>query len=183
MCIRESAWVVTVVYPGGLLDSAANAADIVRRADSARIIAVFHNRVFHSRIARVIQRVAADSAGNTQLRKNGPGIVAVADGPIVAARNAARPLGRGAYLAGMVAVFNKPEVVAAHGPGPVSYTHLDVYKRQTIIIAQRVASVSDADRIIVLSDGRIDAVGTHAELLETNEIYREVYESQRKGVA
>ena len=52
-----------------------------------------------------------------------------------------------------------------------------------IIIAQRVASVSDADRIIVLSDGRIDAVGTHAELLETNEIYREVYESQRKGVA
>ena len=53
----------------------------------------------------------------------------------------------------------------------------------TIIIAQRVASVSDADRIIVLSDGRIDAVGTHAELLETNEIYREVYESQRKGVA
>ena len=53
----------------------------------------------------------------------------------------------------------------------------------TIIIAQRVASVSDADRIIVLSDGRIDGIGTHDELMATNAIYREVYESQRKGVA
>ena len=53
----------------------------------------------------------------------------------------------------------------------------------TFIIAQRVTSVQDADRIIVLNDGRIDAVGTHEELLATNEIYREVYESQQKGVA
>ena len=53
----------------------------------------------------------------------------------------------------------------------------------TFIIAQRVTSVQDADRIIVLNDGRIDAVGTHEELLASNEIYREVYESQQKGVA
>ena len=50
-----------------------------------------------------------------------------------------------------------------------------------IIIAQRVASVQDADKIIVMDDGRIEAVGTHHELLATSEIYREVYESQTKG--
>ena len=47
-----------------------------------------------------------------------------------------------------------------------------------IIIAQRVASVQDADRIVVMDDGRISGIGTHAQLLETNEIYRDVYESQ-----
>ena len=49
-----------------------------------------------------------------------------------------------------------------------------------IIIAQRVASVQDADKIVILDDGRIAAVGTHEELLETSDIYREVYESQNK---
>lgn len=52
-----------------------------------------------------------------------------------------------------------------------------------IIIAQRISSVSDADKIIVLDDGKINAIGTHEELLATNSIYREVYESQQKGVA
>ncbi len=51
----------------------------------------------------------------------------------------------------------------------------------TIIIAQRISSVSDADRIIVLDDGKINAVGTHEELLESNKIYREVFVSQQKG--
>ena len=50
-----------------------------------------------------------------------------------------------------------------------------------IIIAQRIASVEDADRIIVVDEGRIDGIGTHEELLKNNEIYREVYESQVKG--
>lgn len=53
----------------------------------------------------------------------------------------------------------------------------------TIIIAQRISSVSDADRIVVLEEGKISAVGTHDELLKSSEIYREVYESQQKGVA
>lgn len=50
-----------------------------------------------------------------------------------------------------------------------------------LIIAQRISSVEDADRIIVMNDGKIDAIGTHAELIETNAIYREVYNSQKKG--
>ncbi len=50
-----------------------------------------------------------------------------------------------------------------------------------IIIAQRISSVQDADRIIVLNDGKMNGFGTHAELLSSNDIYREVYESQVKG--
>ena len=50
-----------------------------------------------------------------------------------------------------------------------------------IIIAQRISSVSDADMIIVLDEGRINGIGTHEQLLENNAIYREVYESQMRG--
>lgn len=50
-----------------------------------------------------------------------------------------------------------------------------------IIIAQRIASVQDADKIIVLDEGRIVGIGTHDELMKDNEIYKEVYESQVKG--
>lgn len=50
-----------------------------------------------------------------------------------------------------------------------------------LIIAQRISSVQDADHIIVLDDGKMNGFGTHDELLETNAIYREVYESQVKG--
>ncbi|MCI6733403.1 MAG: ABC transporter ATP-binding protein/permease [Lachnospiraceae bacterium] len=50
-----------------------------------------------------------------------------------------------------------------------------------LIIAQRISSIQDADRIIVLEEGKIHGVGTHEELLASNSIYRDVYESQMKG--
>ena len=50
-----------------------------------------------------------------------------------------------------------------------------------IIIAQRIASVMDADKIIVMNNGIIDAIGTHDELLTTSEIYKEVYTQQIGG--
>lgn len=50
-----------------------------------------------------------------------------------------------------------------------------------IIIAQRISSVQEADKIIVLDDGKVNDIGTHAELLERNSIYHEVYTSQQKG--
>ena len=50
-----------------------------------------------------------------------------------------------------------------------------------LIIAQRIDSVKDADKIIVLDEGKINGIGTHETLLRENEIYREVYESQKKG--
>ena len=53
----------------------------------------------------------------------------------------------------------------------------------TIIIAQRISSVCDCDKIVVLNDGKINAVGTHEQLLDSCEIYREVYMSQQKGTA
>ena len=50
-----------------------------------------------------------------------------------------------------------------------------------LIIAQRISSVMDADRIIVLDDGHLNGFGTHEELLKNNTIYRDVYESQTQG--
>ena len=50
-----------------------------------------------------------------------------------------------------------------------------------IIIAQRINSVMDADKIIVLDNGKINGIGTHKELLKNNKIYQEVYSSQMKG--
>ncbi len=52
-----------------------------------------------------------------------------------------------------------------------------------LIIAQRISSVQDADMIVVLDDGKISGVGTHEELMKTNQIYREVYQSQQEGVS
>lgn len=50
-----------------------------------------------------------------------------------------------------------------------------------IIIAQRITSIMDSDKIVILDEGKINAVGTHSELMESSEIYREVYLSQQKG--
>ena len=62
------------------------------------------------------------------------------------------------------------------------YEALETYHPEMtkIIIAQRIHSVMDADRIVVLENGEIADVGTHAELLENNEVYREIYRSQLK---
>ncbi|WP_281738627.1 ABC transporter ATP-binding protein [Enterococcus dispar] len=51
----------------------------------------------------------------------------------------------------------------------------------TLIISQRISSIQDADRIVVLDDGKVNGIGTHAELLADNQIYQEVYQSQQKG--
>jgi ABC-type multidrug transport system fused ATPase/permease subunit len=55
-------------------------------------------------------------------------------------------------------------------------------KTTLFIVSQRAASVIDADKIIVMDDGMISAIGTHAELLENNDVYREIYESQFEEV-
>ena len=52
-----------------------------------------------------------------------------------------------------------------------------------LIIAQRITSVMDADRIIVLDDGHVVGLGTHEQLMKNCDIYREVYESQQEGVS
>ena len=57
----------------------------------------------------------------------------------------------------------------------------DIPDTTKIIIAQRISSVEDCDKIIVMNNGEIDAIGTHEELLKNNTIYKEVYESQVKG--
>ena len=57
----------------------------------------------------------------------------------------------------------------------------DIPNTTKIIIAQRISSIEDSDKIIVLDDGKINGIGTHDELLKNNAIYREVYESQMKG--
>ncbi len=60
--------------------------------------------------------------------------------------------------------------------------YTDLKDTTVIIIAQRISSVKDADKIIVLDDGKIDAVGTHSELMADCEIYQEIYKTQQKGV-
>ena len=56
----------------------------------------------------------------------------------------------------------------------------DIPETTKIVIAQRISSIEDADQIIILDDGKINAIGTHEQLLESNEIYREVYFTQNK---
>ncbi|MCI9561277.1 MAG: ABC transporter ATP-binding protein [Clostridia bacterium] len=89
------------------------------------------------------------------------------------------------------ALLKKPAVIIFDDSTSAVDTHTDAqiraslakYAPQTtkIIIAQRVASVQDADRIIVMDEGKIAGTGTHEQLLRDNEIYREVYQSQMKG--
>lgn len=51
-----------------------------------------------------------------------------------------------------------------------------------MIIAQRISSVKDADEIIVLDEGKIESIGNHEQLMQSSEIYQEIYKTQQKGV-
>ena len=55
------------------------------------------------------------------------------------------------------------------------------YRPTTFIVSQRCASVSHADKIVVLDDGHVAGIGSHSELLKSNEVYREIYNSQVKS--
>lgn len=89
------------------------------------------------------------------------------------------------------AILRKPKILILDDSTSAVDTKTDALIRQAfreeipnttkIIIAQRIGSVMDADQIVVMDNGRINACGTHEELLANNEIYREVYESQQKG--
>ncbi len=91
------------------------------------------------------------------------------------------------------ALLKKPKILILDDSTSAVDTKTDALIRQAfaeaipnttkLIIAQRVSSVQDADRIIVLHDGKINGFGTHEELMETNTIYREVYESQTRKEA
>ncbi|MBQ9511669.1 MAG: ABC transporter ATP-binding protein [Lachnospiraceae bacterium] len=89
------------------------------------------------------------------------------------------------------ALLKKPKILILDDSTSAVDTATDARIRQAfkekipdttkLIIAQRIASVMDLDKIIVMDDGRVNGFGTHAELMENNEIYRELYESQTSG--
>ena len=88
------------------------------------------------------------------------------------------------------AILKKPRILIMDDSTSAVDTKTDAYIRAAmkeslpettkIIIAQRTSSIENADKIIVLDNGRINAIGTHSELIESNAIYKEIYISQNK---
>ena len=89
------------------------------------------------------------------------------------------------------ALLKKPKILILDDSTSAVDTRTDALIRQgfrefipettKIIIAQRVASVQDADRIIMMDGGRITAIGTHEELMKTSDVYRDIYTSQNRA--
>ena len=89
------------------------------------------------------------------------------------------------------ALLKKPKILILDDSTSAVDTKTDAYIRKAfreeipgttkLIIAQRISSIQDADRIVVLNEGRIESVGTHEELLNISPIYQEVYNTQVKG--
>ena len=89
------------------------------------------------------------------------------------------------------ALLKKPKVLILDDSTSAVDTRTDARIRQAFreeipgttkfIIAQRISSIQDADRILVLDNGQVNGFGTHEELLATNKIYQEVYEGQMKA--
>ena len=89
------------------------------------------------------------------------------------------------------ALLKKPKILILDDSTSAVDTHTDAQIRKAfkeeipgttkLIIAQRIASVQDADLILVMDGGQISAQGTHETLMQTSQIYREVYDSQVKG--
>lgn len=89
------------------------------------------------------------------------------------------------------ALLKKPKILILDDSTSAVDTKTDAFIRKAfreeipdttkLIIAQRISSVQDADRIIVLHEGEVNGIGTHEELLKTNEIYKDIYQSQVKG--
>ena len=90
------------------------------------------------------------------------------------------------------ALFHKPKILILDDSTSAVDTATEAKIRESFysdlkdttvfIIAQRISSVKDADEILVVDDGKIKGIGNHDELIKTNEIYQEIYNTQQKGV-
>ncbi|MCF0108607.1 MAG: ATP-binding cassette domain-containing protein, partial [Erysipelotrichaceae bacterium] len=89
------------------------------------------------------------------------------------------------------ALLKKPKILILDDSTSAVDTRTDALIRKSfreyiptttkLIISQRISSIEDADRIVIMDDGQINGIGTHEELLKTNEMYKSIYDTQKKG--